>query len=147
MGNQKHRTVNKIENLNFEIDYDKLAEAIVKAEKKAREDNSTLSKTLSGLSAFVFQLTAFAGWAFSVLGLVAGIETFMEMWKPGNRLSAVILAVTILFLLILIVMFSILLWKSAKDIEKEKDKQFVVSVFSAIVGFTALVVALVALNK
>lgn len=147
MGNQKHRTVNKIENLNFEIDYDKLAEAIVKAEKKAREDNSTLSKTLSSLSAFVFQLTAFAGWAFSILGLVAGIETVMEMWKPGNRLSAVILAVTILFLLILIVMFSILLWKSAKDIEKEKDKQFVVSVFSAIVGFTALVVALVALNK
>ena len=147
MGKQKPKTVNKIENLNFEIDYDKLAEAIVKAEKKAREDNSTLSKTLSGLSALVFQLTAFAGWAFSALGLVAGIETVWVMWKPGNSLPTIILAITILFLLLLITLFSLLLWKSSKDIEKEKDTQFVVSVFSAIVGFTALVVALVALNK
>ena len=37
--------------------------------------------------------------------------------------------------------------KSAKEIETEKDRNYIISVFSGIVSFAALIVALVALFK
>jgi hypothetical protein len=39
------------------------------------------------------------------------------------------------------------MWKSAKEIETEKDRNYIISVFSGIVSFAALIVALVALFK
>ena len=43
--------------------------------------------------------------------------------------------------------YSAVLWKSAKEIVIEKDKNYIVSVFSGIVSFAALIVALIALFK
>jgi len=48
---KKLKTVNIIDNLTIEIDYDKLAKVIVNAEREVNTDNSTLSKILSALSA------------------------------------------------------------------------------------------------
>ena len=50
-------------------------------------------------------------------------------------------------LLISLGAYCIIMWKAAKEIEREKDKNFIVSVFSGIVSFAALIVALVALFK
>ena len=46
-----------------------------------------------------------------------------------------------------IFLLSWILWKSAKEIETEKDRNYIISVFSGIVSFAALIVALVALFK
>jgi hypothetical protein len=57
---------------------------------------------------------------------------------------------TIIFAFVVTValaLYSMLLWKSAKEIEKENDRNYIISVFSGIVSFAALIVALVALFK
>ena len=48
---------------------------------------------------------------------------------------------------LVLVLYSFLLWKSAKEVETEKDRNYIISVFSGIVSFAALIVALVALFK
>ena len=50
-------------------------------------------------------------------------------------------------LFVVLLLYSFLLWKSAKEIETEKDRNYIISVFSGIVSFAALIVALVALFK
>jgi hypothetical protein len=43
--------------------------------------------------------------------------------------------------------FALLLRASANEFDKEKDRNYIISVFSGIVSFVALIVALVALFK
>lgn len=148
MANKKPKTVNKIENLTVEIDYDKLAEAVVKAEKKANEVKSYTSNAFATLSGSVFRIAACLGILFSVSGAICGAVYLANFdWKNAAILATIFTALLVLLTLIVIFLFSVLLMKSAKEIEYEKDRQFVISVFSAIVSFTALIVALVALNK
>ena len=61
----------------------------------------------------------------------------------GNVFSIAFVAA----LFVVLVLYSFLLWKSAKEIETEKDRNYIISVFSGIVSFAALIVALVALFK
>lgn len=55
----------------------------------------------------------------------------------------------LLFFVISVVVFSlsVLLVGASREIEKEKDKNYIIAIFSGIVSFSALVVALVALFK
>ena len=46
MGKGKQRTINKIENVNMDIDYDKLAVAIAKAIQKSEDDEEESDQQL-----------------------------------------------------------------------------------------------------
>lgn len=148
MAKKTNKTVNKIDTVNIEIDYEKLAEAIVKAEKKASETKSYTANTFAALSGLIFRGAAWIGMIFTWLFGIAGVAYLVMLdWKNVNVFTVVSSAFLIATILLLIFLLSILLLKSAKEIEGEKDRQFVVAVFSAIVSFTALVVALLALFK
>lgn len=148
MAKKTNKTVNKIDTVNIEIDYEKLAEAIVKAEKKASETKSYTANTFAALSGLIFRGAAWIGMIFTWLFGIAGVAYLVMLdWKNVNVFTVVSSAFLIATILLLIFCLSILLLKSAKEIEGEKDRQFVVAVFSAIVSFTALVVALLALFK
>ncbi len=148
MPKKNNKTVNKIENLTVEIDYDKLAEAVVNAEKKANNVKSVTSNTFAALSGIIFRFAAMMGFFIFAGGVIGGIYYLVQYdWGNANVLSLILTAVFVVLSLMMVFLFSLLLWKSAKEIEGEKDRQFVVSVFSAIVSFTALIVALLALYK
>ena len=149
----KPQVVNNIQELNLEIDYDKLAEAIVKANSQLDAEANKSKKFTSGMfsiSVFVIlRVIALLGWIIAFALLIGSINTFIEMsWNDFSIISGnifqIIYSITITVLLVL---YPLMLWKSAKEIETEKDRNYIISVFSGIVSFAALIVALVALFK
>ena len=147
------QVVNNIQELNFEIDYDKLAEAIAKTNNKIEAEANKSKKFTSGMfTMFVYiflRLIAILGWIIAFALLLGSINTFSEMsWSTlpavAENIFQIIYTIAIIVMLIL---YPLMLWKSAKEIETEKDRNYIISVFSGIVSFAALIVALVALFK
>ena len=147
------QVINNIGELHLEIDYDKLAEAIVRAQEKARTGANQSKKFISGMfsmSAFVIlRLAASLGAIISLIIVLSCVEMFKVFtWTSFELISRnIIQIITQISLVLLSAFYSILLWKSAKEIETEKDRNYIISVFSGIVSFAALIVALVALFK
>ena len=149
----KPQIINNIEKLNLEIDYDKLAEAIVKAQEKGESEANKKRKFTSGSFAILVTIafrifTVFVG-LLSVAMLIAigGVVDVFEWYGFSNIFVGIVSILMLLIFAVLLGLFAVLLWKSAKEIETEKDRNYIISVFSGIVSFAALIVALVALFK
>ena len=70
------------------------------------------------------------------------------VWNEVNAVIGNVFSIAFAIeLFVVLVLYCFLLWKSAKEIETEKDRNYIISVFSGIVSFAALIVALVALFK
>lgn len=139
-------------NVNVEMDYDKLATAIVKAQEKVKADQEEkfTKGTFSILTSWVLHLIGVLGFLIALFSIVYGIYYVANIlqWSDGIHIFANIF--TCLFILAIIFcvgVLSFMIFKAGSEIQKSKDKNFVVSVFSALSGFIALVVALIALFK
>ena len=149
----KPQVINNIEQLNLEIDYDKLAEAIIKAQEISEDKENTKHKFTSG-SFMMFVIGAFRAFAI-ILGILAAIMflTPFIAWNSlqwssfTNVFNSIFTIIFCIVIAIVLALYTALLWKSAKEIETEKDRNYIISVFSGIVSFAALIVALVALFK
>lgn len=114
-----------------------------------KQSNGTMtSGLLSGLIALAFNGLAILGLIIFICGIVAVINIVKScVWKPefvANNLSTISLMVAFI---VIVGMFSLIFRAAANEMAKEKDRNYVVAVFSGIVSFAALVVALVALLK
>ena len=150
----KPQVINNIQELNLEIDYDKLAEAIVRAQNRNLSTNKIESKNTTRTFASLISLF-FRSVAIMLLPLIIiivleipqAIDEIM-VWKNFSVIVVNILSMlSIASVAFVMGIYSVVLWKSAKEIEIERDKNYIVSVFSGIVSFAALIVALVALFK
>ena len=147
---RKRRHITVVKN---QIDYDKLAEAITKAQEKsedvANQNKKFTSSTLALTASFAFRVMAFFGWIVMLLllfGSVRLVTTFM--WNSAfSVITNIFFVLFITLFLIILFLYSLLLWKSAKEIETEKDRNYIISVFSGVVSFVALIVAFIALFK
>ena len=138
--------------LNVEIDYDKLAMAIVKAQEKAQDETEEkfTKGTFSLLTSWVLHVIGMLGLLISLYAFGYGIYYAVKVlqWIDGVHILAnVFICIFILAITFCIGILSFMLFKSGSEIQKSKDKNFVISVFSALSGFIALVVALIALFK
>lgn len=163
--------------INNEIDYDKLAEAIVKAQKQAEEEQykeetktkitikdyikaiglilKNKSDTKGNLTASIFVLLismtfrfiAFTGFSFALTGVIVAIKCILHGIDVGNIALWVISAIGLIILSVFIFLYSVIIWGASNEVEKEKDKNYIVSVFSGIVSFAALIIAVIALVK
>ena len=148
----KPQVINNIQELNLEVDCDKLAEAIVKAQENANEYPN--EKMTIGFFAIISNLFFnIAGWIIAVLSVVLCISAWVVginslSWNriPDFALSGFILIITTL-ILVVIFLISIMMIGTAKEIKKSRDKNFIISVFSALTGLVALIIALIALFK
>ena len=167
----KPQVINNIQELNLEIDYDKLAEAIVKAQNKASEisdeteetelgfwksvwyiirnknkkSGSVLAESMSMLLSLVFNILAilfFVGGVLTAVMLLVYIFSRTE-WELKIVFNAITFAVSGIFL----EFFALLMRGIANDISWEQNRNYIVSIFSSMVSFAALIVALVALFK
>ena len=150
----KPQVINNIQELNLEIDYDKLAEAIVRAQNKNETTDKVESKYTTKTFASLISLF-FRGVSIMLLPIIVIIGlaikhaiTEIMVWDNFSVIVVNILSMlSIASVAFVMGIYSVVLWKSAKEIEIEKDKNYIVSVFSGIVSFAALIVALVALFK
>ena len=62
----------------------------------------------------------------------------------ATNIAAIFVIIALIFV---ILVFSLIFRASANEIATEKDRNYIISVFSSVVSFAALVVALVALFK
>lgn len=136
-----------------EIDYDKLAEAMVKAQDISEVEENKKRKFTSGsfamlimIAFYVFSIFVALLAASLILALVVSWNTLQWDGSTNIVVSILTIAFCIVFAIVL-GLYAVLLWKSAKEIETEKDRNYIISVFSGIVSFAALIVALVALFK
>lgn len=128
-----------------EIDYDKLAEAIVNAQRRVNEADSSISKTFVVITGMFFYAVSILG---GIMAIFIGAYSIWYVVSNFNNDSKVTIGLLILFVVLvvaIILMFTYLLFKCAKEIENEKDKQYIISLFSAVVCFVALILSFVAL--
>lgn len=149
----KNQPITHIHNLNLEIDYDKLAESIAKAQANANETTQKQRRYTLGTFAtpliIAFYGMSVLGWIL-VAALPVGVYKAWDTLKWDSFDTGLTSVVTLLFILgimVIVGLYSILLWKSAKEVEAETDRNYVISMFSGVVSFAALIVALVALVK
>lgn len=152
MAKKKERTTVQIQNLNLEIDYDKLADAIVKAQRKSEErvkDGKYTRGVLTLPLSLFFRAISVIGWIIVLFSPYSLYQILSKVsWdKVDAVFGNVFSIITVFAMLVSIALFSWILWKAAKEIEDEKDRYYLVSLFSGIVSFVALIVAIIALNK
>ena len=165
---EKSQVINNIENLNLEIDYDKLAEAIVKAQEKCKEEKHPTKKvnffkavwliirnkeekngTRTAAVLASVMGTSFNGLAILCIVFIIGLigATFYKLNWNGAPSFIFMQAATVAVFLAVLSMFAVIFRGIANEINAEKDRNYIVSVFSGLVSLAALIVALVALLK
>lgn len=181
MGKKKNNSqpIN-IQNLNMEIDYDKLAEAIVRAEKKAEEidelpknsekvsmwalfkaifkiifckaeTHGLTNSFFTAMTSLCFKFFGYVGCIVSLLMIgIAIYNAVMIDWSMSilkSNFYEYVVYFIIAGLSAIFFIFSVMMIGASREVENEKDKNYVVAIFSGIVSFAALIVALVALLK
>lgn len=114
-----------------------------------KQSNGTMtSGLLSGLIALAFNGLAILGLIVFLCGIFAIVNIIKRCtWSPeliANNVAAISLMVAFG---VIVGLFSLIFRAAANEMAKEKDRDYVVAVFSGIVSFAALIVALVALLK
>ena len=172
-GKGKQTTIYNINQLNLEIDYDKLAEAIVKAQEKAKvKDNkptekvkffTAIWKILKGESSkdgrflsepykliigSIYRTIAIVGFILLILFDVAFVMEFTKLSWQGWQIGVnIIAAIIILAASVSLFLYMLIFWGAANDLKHEDNKEYVINVFSGLVSVAALVVAIIALFK
>lgn len=147
---QNSKVINNIENLNLEIDYDKLAEAIVKAEIKQQESYSPSREWMKFILTPIFWGIVILSGLVSIAIFVLLFQNISDFPKDGSliELTTWWLEICIKFAIAMfssgVCIFSVFM---AKEIDEEKDRNYVASMFSNVVAIAALIVALVAFLK
>ena len=134
---KKPTTKTVIENLNLEIDYDKLAEAIVKAQRRSEDQGAKGKKARRSVFRF---LNAFT-FVFMAVLFVAVIVLLWTVFKGVAMESWVRIFISAGLALMSIV--SVLCFNESLD----DDYQDSVALFTALVALVALIVAVIALIK
>ena len=132
--------------VNNEIDYDKLAEAIVKANAKHQEQYSPSREWMKYILIPIFWGVAIISGLLAIAMFVSLCQNVTAIFKTATITDdiALLFEFLITFFTAGFCVFSIV---TAKEIDKENDRSYVASMFSNIVAIAALVVALVALLK
>jgi len=132
--------------VNNDIDYDKLAEAIVRANAKQQESYSPSREWMKYILTPIFWGIAILSGILAIAMFISLCQSIVTVFKSGalTEILAFLFEFLIAFFTAGFCIFSIF---TAKEIDKENDRTYVASIFSNIVAMSALVVALVALLK
>lgn len=162
----KKTIVNNIKELNLEIDYDKLAEAIVKAQKKSEEkpvsnnkngfwktvwliiinkEEKTGTRTsalLASVMGRLFNGIALIGVLLCIGFICAAI--FGLDWT-GSASTIILQAVALIIMVVASASLSFIFRGMANEINQENDRNYIMNLFFGLASLASLIVALVAL--
>ena len=134
----KPKNIYNIDNVNMEIDYDKLADAIIKAQEKAKEQSKRPNRFRSSVMAIV-------NVCIPVLLAIFSVITCVGIWKeyfidPVNGLFRCIF-LTLLFIVVVIISIC-----CSREAWKDDDENAIMH-FNTNIALVALIVAMIALLK
>ena len=139
--------VNNIESVNVDIDYDKLAEAIVEAQQKVNEQYSVSRELMKFvITPFFWILTVACGFISLAFWCVL-FTSVKDLLNDNGWLFGGLTLLIIFFIALFTLTLTVFLALTAKEIDKENDRNYISSMFSNVVAIVALVVALIALVK
>lgn len=147
MAKKKQNTVvNNIDSVNIEIDYDKLAEAIVKANTKQQEIYSASREWMKYILTPIFWGVSAVSGILAIIMFISILQNITDVFESGTLTDVIVFLFKFLatFFTGGFCVFSIV---AAKEIDKENDRTYIASIFSNIVAIVALIVSLVALSK
>lgn len=147
---QNSKVINNIENLNLEIDYDKLAEAIVKAETKQQEIFSPSREWMKYILSFVYWSIAITAGILAIIMIIYILQNGPDI-SVDTSISKVLTSFFQSLVAFVIAIycggFCIVSVFMAKEINGENDRNYVSAMFSNVVAIAALIIALVSLLK
>ena len=148
MAKKKERKIFNIDEVNIEIDYDKLAEAIVKANEKQANQYSMSREWMKFIIYPVFFGTSVMSAILSLSFGIYSVKALLDAMS-GNAMDLQLFIKGLVSFMICLYLISICFstYFTGKEIDKEDDKQYVATMFSNVVALVALVVSLVALIK
>ena len=115
---------------------------------KKQTDGSLTAELFGGIISAFFNIMAILGVVVSVIGLIGIILTAISMeWSAKNAFAYIFAILIAIAIIVTILVLSLIFRAAANEMQTEKDRNYIVSVFSGIVSFAALIVALVALLK
>ena len=146
---QKIKKIRVQQKIVAEINYDRLAEAIVKANEKQSQKYSVSREWMKFIIYPVFWCIAIVTGLLAIVFFVHGAGEMASQlnalynadWK---QLMVGLVSLCIGFFLVAVSLSTIF---AAKEIDKEMDRQYVAAMFSNIVALVALVISLIALVK
>lgn len=159
--------------INNEIDYEKLAKVIIEANRKKDDEpfaesdekigfwkgvwyiitnkkktNGALTHGLfSNLLSDLFNILAVAGVIIALVVLGFTVYLIVQSVAQNDFLNCILFAFAGIIYSVLILLFCLLLRGVANEIKAEKDRNYIIALFSGVVSFAALVVSLIALLK
>ena len=144
MGKNKERQRKQSQVPTVPLDYERLAKCIAKA---IAEENDKRANVHSVTREWMKFIISPIFWLIIILTAVLSVAFFIAAFNTLNTINATtILQSMVSFMLALIFLsIAIMAFFADREFEKEKDKHFVVSVFSGMISLVALIVALVAL--
>lgn len=147
-----------------EIDYDKLAQSIVKAQNKAEKDTikdavieaheeinkkeDSFKHSREFLKVIIFPTLCILT-VVGLIGFICSVAYIVEVCKEFNftELDGYIQFIVTIAIGILSLLFAIFSGLTAKEVNKGNDMGTLSSIFSNMVSFVALIVAIIALMK
>ena len=116
---------------------------------KKDTDGQYTKATLVGLMSGALNTMAIILCLLAIAGVCGTIyQAYIADWSVINLIFSNVAAFAILLLFCVVALiFALVLRGFANEIERETDKNYIVSVFSGLTGFVALIVALIALFK
>ena len=165
---EKKQTINNIQELNLEIDYDKLAEAIRKANDKAKEESTPTTKIgfwkavgktivnqeakngkrtailLAEIMNTIFNFMAVIAILFAVSTIIVSVQQLnwnVSFWHIITQL---------LFIggfVITALAISLIFRAIANEVGAEKDRNYITTLFFGFTSLASLIVSLIMLLK
>ena len=147
MSKKKGRIVNNIKELNLEIDYDKLAEALAKVQNRQSDDYSGTREWMKFLILPVYIVLSGILALISLRWIIKGMKTIAKAVIEMSDLAMTLPGIGEIVVGIFMAAFCALSLVSVREVWKEKDRQYIASLFSNTVAVVALIVAVIALLK
>ena len=161
---------------SVEIDYERLSEAIVEAINRTKElpeeesheyEKMTIMKAIAlcllpkkkvpkhfGIIPIIvvlgilYRVMAVAGIALVIIADVGVVKHLYLLGQTGFHIVVKVLIIACaLGITIVLLLFFVFLWGSAKSLEQEKDRSYVLDSFTGMISIISLVVAVIALMR
>ncbi|MBR4289378.1 MAG: hypothetical protein IKT52_01910 [Oscillospiraceae bacterium] len=116
--------------------------AVIKGEKDTKGTYTV--GTFSFLLFWLFKAIGGVGMFATVSLGFADVVAIISCVKTGcNDVGQICFLFIALGIIVMFFLYSVMVWGAAKEIEEEKDKNYVLAVFSGVVSFASLVVAII----
>ncbi len=178
MNNRDKQILSSIHESNsLEIDYEKLADALIKAEKKASEmkslkeespkekrsvfkaiwsilkgekseDGRYLSAPYIFIIVILYRIIAIAGLVMLIPYTITSFNYIASLhWSNDVLLTNIVILFILLLVFVIVFLYMVLFWGAANDMENEKDKDYVMNVFTGMVSIAALVISIITISR